>query len=74
MNWLDQLIPIAGITACLWVAWTLIKSLMRHDDHPQAAKLHLVAFCTHCGWEGRVTRNRMVCGRCGLSRLSVVAT
>jgi Zn finger protein HypA/HybF involved in hydrogenase expression len=72
-EWLDRLVPLAGITLSLWVAWVLLKSLFRREEQ-QKSHLHLVAFCMHCAWEGRVSRQRMQCPRCGSNRLSVVAT
>lgn len=72
-RWLDHLVPIGGIVLSLWVAWTLLKSLFKREEQ-QKSSLHLVAFCMHCAWEGRVSRQRMRCPRCASSRLSVVAT
>lgn len=71
-EWLHRLVSLGGIALCLTVAGLLIRSLMRTE--PEKSRLHLVAFCVHCGWEGRVARSRMTCARCGSTNMSIVAT
>jgi Zn finger protein HypA/HybF involved in hydrogenase expression len=73
-SWIDQLAPIAGIALLAWVAWLAYRKLTSMNAKQHSGDLHLSAFCTHCGWHGKVSRKRMACGKCGSSRLSVTAT
>jgi hypothetical protein len=71
-SWTDHLVPIALVLFFSWMAWSLVGSLKRKVASPAA--FHLSAFCTRCGWHGRVASTRVACAGCGSNRVRVTTT
>lgn len=71
-SWTDHLVPIALVIFFSWMAWSLLKSLKRPAT--AAAGFRMNAFCTKCGWHGRVASTLVACATCGSNRVKVTST
>lgn len=65
----DLIWGAALLLAILWLATRVFgrKKLALGDE------MQLRVYCTHCNWEGTVTRAAMACRRCQSKHVSVLA-
>ncbi len=58
----DQALPYIASAAVLWIAWRLLRRLLR----PKGAPEHMeTRACPACGFSGAVSRHAPKCRKCG---------